>query len=33
MRKEFCFCHQQGMEAIDGLELKVEILILLHSRF
>lgn len=33
MREELGLGHEQGMEAIDGLQLKMEILILLHSRF
>jgi hypothetical protein len=33
MGKELSLCHEQGMETVDGFELQVEILILLHSRF
>ena len=33
MREEFGLGHEQGMKAIDGFQLQMEILILLHSRF
>lgn len=33
MREVLGLGHEERVEAVDGLELQVEILILLHSRF